>query len=130
MASPNLPGLPNWLALDVRIGDQDWFDEKTTTMLYCRQELDLRRGLLLRTVRFEDASGRRTLLQEQRLVSMSDMHLAALEVKVTAENWSGRVTVRSGIDGRTVNGGAKLYRKFNGKHLEPLVAYAVGNDGA
>ena len=125
-----LVNLPNWLALDVRIGDQDWFDEKTTTLLDYRQELDLRRGLLLRTVRFEDASGRRTLLQEQRLISMSDMHLGALEVKITAENWSGRVTIRSGIDGRIVNGGAKLYRKFNGKHLESLVAEVVGNDGA
>ena len=125
-----LVNLPNWLALDVRIGDQDWFDEKTTTLLDYRQELDLRRGLLLRTVRFEDASGRRTLLQEQRLISMSDMHLGALEVKITAENWSGRVTIRSGIDGRVVNGGAKLYRKFNGKHLESLVAEVVGNDGA
>ena len=125
-----LVNLPNWLALDVRIGNQDWFDEKTTTLLDYRQELDLRRGLLLRTVRFEDASGRRTLLQEQRLISMSDMHLGALEVKITAENWSGRVTIRSGIDGRIVNGGAKLYRKFNGKHLESLVAEVVGSDGA
>ena len=63
---------------------------ENTTLVDYRQELDLRRGLLLRTVRFEDASGRRTLLQEQRLVSMADMHLGALEVTITAENWSGR----------------------------------------
>ena len=99
-------------------------------MVEYRQELDLRRGLLLRTVRFEDASGRRTLLQEQRLVSMADMHLGALEVTITAENWSGRITVRSAIDGRIVNAGAKLYRAFNGKHLDPLMAETVGNDGA
>ena len=49
-----LVNLPNWLALDFRIGDQDWFDEKNTTLVDYRQELDLRRGLLLRTVRFED----------------------------------------------------------------------------
>ena len=124
-----LVNLPNWLAFDIRIGDQDWFDETTTTLLDYRQELDLRRGLLLRTVRFEDASGRRTLLQERRLVSMADMHLGALEVTITAENWSGRIAIRSAIDGRVVNAGAKLYRAFNGKHLEPLVAEAVGNDG-
>jgi trehalose/maltose hydrolase-like predicted phosphorylase len=125
-----LVNLPNWLALDVRIGDQDWFDEKTTTLVDYRHELDLRRGLLLRTVRFEDASGRRTLFQEQRLVSMADMHLGAFELTITAENWSGRVTIRSAIDGRIVNAGAKLYRAFNGKHLEPLVAEEVGIDGA
>ncbi len=124
-----LVNLPNWLALDVRIGEQDWFDEKTTTLVDYRQELDLRRGMLLRTVRFEDARGRRTLLQEQRLVSMADMHLGALEVTITAENWSGPITIRSAIDGRVVNAGAKLYRAFNGKHLETLAAEAVGNDG-
>jgi trehalose/maltose hydrolase-like predicted phosphorylase len=125
-----LVNLPNWLALDFRIGDQDWLNEKTTTLLDYRQELDLRRGMLLRTARFEDASGRRTLFQEQRLVSMADMHLGALEVTITAENWSGRITVRSAIDGRIVNAGAKLYQAFNGQHLEPLVAETVGDDAA
>ncbi|WP_428489067.1 glycoside hydrolase family 65 protein [Rhodopila sp.] len=123
-----LVNLPNWLALSFRIADQDWFDEKTATLLSYRQELDLRRGLLLRTVRFGDTQGRRTLLKEQRLVSMADMHLGALEMTLTAENWSGRVTVRSAIDGRVVNAGAKLYREFNGKHLEPMAGEVVGND--
>ena len=123
-----LVNLPNWLALDFRVGDQDWLNENTATVLDYRQELDLQCGLLLRTIRFEDASGRRTLLQEQRLVSMADMHLGALELTITAENWSGRVTVRSALDGRIVNAGAKLYQAFNGQHLEPMVAEAVGND--
>jgi trehalose/maltose hydrolase-like predicted phosphorylase len=57
------------------------------------------------------------------------MHLGALELALTAANWSGRVTVRSAIDGRVVNAGAKLYRKFNSKHLEPLAGEAVGEDG-
>ncbi len=56
----DLVNFPNWLALDFRIGDEDWFDAKTTTLLSYRQELDLRRGLLLRTIRFEDTQGRRS----------------------------------------------------------------------
>jgi trehalose/maltose hydrolase-like predicted phosphorylase len=39
------------------------------------------------------------------------------------------VTVRSGIDGRIVNAGAELYRPFNNRHLEPLSAGVVGDDG-
>ena len=127
--SEELVNLPNWLVLDFRVGDQEWFDQKTARLLSYRQELDLRRGLLLRTMRFEDDQGRRTLLQEQRLVSMADMHLGALLVSITAENWSARVTVRTAIDGGVINAGAKLYKKFNGKHLEPLGADAVGSDG-
>ena len=57
------------------------------------------------------------------------MHLAALELTLTAENWSAPVMVRSAIDGRVVNAGVKHYRQFNGKHLEPLEGAAVGDDG-
>jgi beta-phosphoglucomutase family hydrolase len=125
----DLVNFPNWLALEFRIADQDWFDAGTVKILSYRQELDLRRGMLLRTINFEDGQGRRATLKERRLVSMSDMHLGALELALTAENWSAKVTVRSAIDGRVVNGGAKLYSKFNNKHLEPLAGEAVGEDG-
>ena len=124
----DLVNFPNWLSLELRIADQDWFDPRTVTLLSYRQQLDLQRGMLLRTIRFEDRRGRRSLLQERRLVSMSDMHLGALELALTAENWSGRVTVRSAIDGRVVNAGAKLYLKFNNKHLQPLAGELIGED--
>jgi beta-phosphoglucomutase family hydrolase len=125
----DLVNLPNWLALEFRLADGDWFDARTVKLLSYRQELDLRRGILFRTIRFEDHQGRRTTLKERRLISMADMHLAALELVLTAENWSARVTVRSAIDGRVVNAGAKLYRRFNNKHLEPLAGEVVGEDG-
>jgi trehalose/maltose hydrolase-like predicted phosphorylase len=60
---------------------------------------------------------------------MGDMHLGALELALTADNWSACVTVRSAIDGRIVNTGAKLYRKFNNKHLEQLAGKVIGEDG-
>ncbi|HUF80198.1 MAG TPA: beta-phosphoglucomutase family hydrolase, partial [Burkholderiales bacterium] len=123
-----LVNFPNWLVLELCIAGR-WFDEKAVRFLSYRQELDLRRGMLLRTVRFEDHEGRCSTLTERRLVSMADMHLCALELSLTAENWSAAVTVRSAIDGRVVNDGAKLYREFNNKHLEPLAGEAVGDDG-
>lgn len=125
----DLVNFPNWLALKFRVADQNWFSPQTVTLLSYRQELDLRQGMLLCSLRFEDEHGRRSLLQERRLVSMKDMHLGALELSLTAENWSAMVTVRSGIDGRVVNTGAKLYRKFNNRHLHPLASEAVGEDG-
>lgn len=125
----DLVNFPNWLALKFRIGEEDWFDARTVKLLSYRQELDLRRGILLRNVSFEDGQGRRSTLRERRLVSMGDMHLGALELALTADNWSATVTIRSAIDGRVVNGGAKLYRKFNNQHLEPLAGKVVGEDG-
>ena len=124
----DLVNLPNWLALEFRIGEEDWFDLRTVKLLSYRQELDLRRGILLRYVSFEDGQGRRSTLKERRLVSMGDMHLGALELALTADNWSAGVTVRSAIDGRVVNAGAQLYRKFNNKHLEPLAGDVAGEN--
>jgi trehalose/maltose hydrolase-like predicted phosphorylase len=84
---------------------------------------------LLRSLRFEDKEGRRTLVRERRLVSMRDKHLGAIELSLKPENWSGNVTVRSAIDGRVVNAGAKLYRSFNNHHLEPVAGGIIGDEG-
>jgi beta-phosphoglucomutase family hydrolase len=124
----DLVNFPNWLALQFRIGEGDWFDARSVRLLSYRQELDLRRGLLLRCIRFEDGRGRQSTLEERRLVSMGTMHLGALELALTADNWTAGVTVRSAIDGRVVNAGARLYREFNNKHLEPLEGQVFEED--
>ena len=124
----DLVNFPNWLILEFRIADEDWFDARNVELLSYRQELDLQCGMLLRSISFKDGQGRCSTLKERRLVSMGDMHLGALELALTADNWSAGVTVRSGIDGRIVNAGAKLYQKFNNKHLKPLAGKVVGDD--
>lgn len=45
-----------------------------------------------------------TRVHEQRLVQMSRLHLAALKL-VSPENWSGRLSFRSVLDGRVTNNG-------------------------
>ena len=57
---------------------------------------------------------------QRRFVSREDEHLAGLETEFTAENWSGSIQVRSGLDGRIVNAGVKRYRDLNGRHLTTL----------
>jgi len=124
----DLVNLPNWLSLVFRIRDEDWFDLKAVEILSYHQQFDLQHGQLVRTVRFEDSAGRRSCLSERRLVSMADMHMAALELRLTAENWSGPLTIRSAIDGNVVNAGAALYRRFNNRHLEVVGSSEIGLD--
>src|SRR5207344_1834296 len=57
---------------------------------------------------------------QRRFVSMKNEHLAGLETTFVAENWSGTLEVRSGLDGRVVNAGVKRYRDLNGQHLQVL----------
>jgi alpha,alpha-trehalase len=51
---------------------------------------------------------------------MKDEHLAGLETTFTAQNWSGTLEVRSGLDARVANAGVKRYRDLNGRHLAVL----------
>jgi trehalose/maltose hydrolase-like predicted phosphorylase len=39
---------------------------------------------------------------------MEQMHLAALETSIIPENWSGRIQVLSGLDGRVINAGSNV----------------------
>ncbi|TVP85299.1 MAG: trehalose-phosphatase [Thioalkalivibrio sp.] len=118
----DLVNLPNWLPLTFRVGDGDWFRLDDTEILSVEQELDVVRGLLWRNLRFRDLEGRTTVWRECRLVSMALPHVAALRVELTAEDWSGRITLRSSLDGSVVNDGVKRYRGLENRHLEVLEA--------
>jgi kojibiose phosphorylase len=60
--------------------------------------LDLKTGVLHRTVRRDDGRGNITSLKFRRFCSMADRHLIAQEISITPENWSGEVKIDSGID--------------------------------
>jgi alpha,alpha-trehalase len=124
----SIVNLPNWLPLTFRIEDGDWFDLSTVELIAYRQELDLRRGVLRRELRFRDAEGRESAITERRLVSMAGSHLAALQTTLVPIDWSGRVTFRSAIDGRVVNDGVERYRGLSNRHLVPLEARAVDSE--
>ena len=120
--------LPNWLPLMFRIREGEWFDLQTVELLVYRQELDLRTGTLSRRVRFRTAEGSESTLIQRRFVSMDDPHMAALETTLVANDWSGRLDVRSGIDGSIVNGGVPRYRGLANRHLEHVEQGVVDDD--
>ena len=117
----DLVNVPNWLPLQFRIsGGSPWFDMQQPGVEDHRLELDMQHGTLIRSFTWQDAQGRRTTVVQRRFVSRQDEHLAGLETKLTAENWSGSIQIRSGLDGRVVNAGVKRYRDLNGQHLTTL----------
>jgi alpha,alpha-trehalase len=125
----DLVNLPNWLSFTFRIEGGDWFDLGKVEIVSYRQELDLKQGLLIRTARFRDSEGRLTTLTSRRFVHMRNQHLAGIETTLIPENWSGRLDVRSALDGRVINAGVKRYRRLESKHLDPLGTGTIGEDG-
>jgi alpha,alpha-trehalase len=124
----DLVNMPDWLPLTFRVDGGPWFTLEGVLVLSYRQELDLRRGVLTRDVRFRDDAGRVTRLRDRRLVSMASPHLAALETTVTPEDWSGRLEVRTALDGRVVNALVARYQDLPGRHLVPVETAVVGDD--
>ncbi|MGB3682445.1 MAG: glycosyl hydrolase family 65 protein [Rubrobacteraceae bacterium] len=123
----DLVNFPNWLVLKLRIEeDGEPVDFDNVEVLWYRHELDIRNATLIRDLRFRDPAGRETTLESRRFVSMADMHQAAIEWKITPENWSGNVEIITALDGRVVNEGVARYEQLEGRHLDPVSPRTFG----
>jgi len=123
----DLVNMPNWLVMKFRPEDGDWFNLMSVEIISYRQELNMKEGILSRTVRFRDKQNRETTLIQRRLVHMANMHLAALETTIIPGNWSGRMHIHSALDGTVINAGVERYKQLKSKHLEPVKS-GTGNE--
>jgi trehalose/maltose hydrolase-like predicted phosphorylase len=122
----SLVNAPNWLLLTFAAEDGPWLDLGAVEVLEHRQELDLRRGVLTRRLRIRDGQGRITRATCRRFVHMGVAHLAAMEMTIVPENWSGRLRVRSELDGTVENAGVPRYRQLASRHLRPVEQRSLG----
>lgn len=129
IVNEDLVNFPNWLCLTLRPEDGEWLDLLRMEILSYRQELYLRDGLLIRWFRVRDGQGRKTSVVSRRLVHMGNSHLAAIEYKITPENWSGGMQVLSTIDGSVNNAGVARYRQLSNKHLRIVQMGSVEPEG-
>jgi trehalose/maltose hydrolase-like predicted phosphorylase len=116
----DLVNWPNWLSLTFRHENGKWFCLDDVEILHFRQELDLYKGILKRNIRFRDDGGREISLQTRRFVNMNNPHFAGIEWCLTPENWSGKIQVRSALNGAIKNNGVPRYRDLSSVHLQPL----------
>jgi trehalose/maltose hydrolase-like predicted phosphorylase len=121
----SLVNVPNWLPLRFRVEGGPWSSLDEVDVIDHEQVLDLGCGVLRRRTTFRDHAGRETTLTQRRLAHMEHHHLAALETEIRAENWSGALTVRSGIDADVRNAGVERYRDLADRHLEVLETSTV-----
>lgn len=125
----SLVNVPNWLPLSFRIDDGPWFAPGVGDVIRRQQVLDLYRGVLRRSLRVRDEEGRETAIEERRLVSMACPNLAAIRWIVTPVDWSGRIEVRSSLDGRVANTNVVEDRLLANRHLQ-AVDVGWSDDGA
>ncbi|MCC8358995.1 glycoside hydrolase family 65 protein [Salinimicrobium sediminilitoris] len=125
----DLVNWPDWTLLRFRLENGDWFNIDAVEILEFEQSLNLREAILERRMKFRDKEGRETQLSSRRVVSMSKMHLAAIEWELKPLNWEGSITIHSALNGKVSNAGVARYRDLNGQHLVPLDTGSFDEDG-
>jgi len=79
--------------------DGEVFDLRSGSILDYRRSLDLRDGVLRRSLRWQSPRGRQALIETERLVHHTRQHVAAIRWRVTPLNFDGPVAFFSTIDG-------------------------------
>lgn len=87
----------NWLYTRIEL-DGETLDLAKSKFSGFRRELDFRTGELRREFVWETESGKRLRLVFGRLLSMETKELACQQIRLTALNFSGRVTLTLGLD--------------------------------
>ncbi|MCK4407023.1 MAG: beta-phosphoglucomutase family hydrolase [Bacteroidales bacterium] len=118
---------PNWLPINFKIGEDDWIDINNIEIKSINKTLNFQSGVLSRELIIQDKKGRKTKISSKRLVSMDNPHLAAIEYTLKPLNYSGKITVKSGLDGKLINAGVERYKQLNQKHLRPVLQGGENN---
>jgi beta-phosphoglucomutase family hydrolase len=129
VANEDLVNCPNWLPLTFKPEGGEWLDPSKVEILSHTRRLSFRDGVLQRIMVVRDSDGRETRVESRRVASMAQPHLAGLQYCITPLNYSGCITIRSGLDGQIINAGVARYRQLSSAHLDPVAESGAGAGG-
>ncbi len=104
IAYTELANAPDWLPLAILVEGERFRLDQGQVISY-RRQLDLRRGLLSRDVRWRSPAGRTVDLHFERFVSLADEHVLALQCCLTPLNFDGIIEVHAALNGYPENQG-------------------------
>jgi len=116
----DLVNCPNWLLVELKIGKGDYIKPLEEEIISYKHDLNMKDGLMSRSLTFKDKEGRVTSVHCERIASMHNPHLGGIRYTVTPVNYSEDITLRSTLDGTVTNYGVERYRELNSKHLSPI----------
>ena len=98
-----LANAPDWLPFNVILNGNQ-FSLQTGTIEAYQRSLDLRTGVLTRTIRWRSPAGEAATLKFERFASLTDEHLLCLRCQITPD-FDGHLEIRSALNGNTDNEG-------------------------
>jgi len=103
-----LANAPDWLPFTVSLDDER-FSLDSGTVESFERSLDLRTGVLTRTVKWISPAGRAATIKFERFASLADEHILLIRCHVTPD-FEGTVELRATINGNTDNEGIAHWR--------------------
>ncbi|MBW4420028.1 MAG: glycoside hydrolase family 65 protein [Myxacorys californica WJT36-NPBG1] len=88
---------PNWLPLTIKVNGEAFRLDSGTILSYDRR-LNLRLGLLMRSLRWQSPAGHILDFRFERFCSVADPHVLSLRCHVTSINFTGDVEIESGFE--------------------------------
>ena len=104
-----LANVPNWLPFVLFVNGERFRMDRGTVLSY-RRDLNLRTGVLTRTVRWRSPAGHTVDLAIERFASLADPHLLGIRYRATALDFEGTLEFRAGLDGHVDNAGLAHWR--------------------
>ncbi len=105
-----LPNIPDWTNIRIKL-DGEIFSLCRGKILFYRRQLNIRDGEVVRNIEWISPSGKKTQLEFKRFVSLCDLNVAAVKIKIRPVNYSGPVEILSGIDGQVSNSGVQHFKE-------------------
>ena len=97
-----LANAPNWTGLKV-VTNGETVDLEKGEILDHRRFLDMKKGILTHVLRWKSGSGKITRFESCRLVHLSHKHTCLIKGIIAPENYSGTISIKSGLDGYVFN---------------------------
>ena len=107
-----LVNCPDWLPLVV-IVNGDRFRMDQGEVLSYERSLDLRRGVLTRSVRWRSPTNKTVDLKFERFASLADQQVVALRCQITPVDFDGFIEVQASINGYPENQGFNHWEWLN-----------------
>jgi len=112
---PDVVNITNFLAVDIVLGGEPFRMAPEKVEQYNRT-LRFRRGILQRSLVYTEG-GRSTLLEFERFVSMSNMHVVGQSITLTPLDWRGEICVQLWLDARNHSQSRRHLKVVHSEHM-------------
>jgi len=101
---PELVNIPDLIEARIILAGE-LFNLKVGKIISYNRRLNLKDGQLIREIKWQSPKGNITRLIFKRFVSIVNLHIAVLQIKIVPLNYSGTIKIKTGINAQITNSG-------------------------